>query len=229
MIKSAAILLPWRIISQQFVRALKTRVPTPFSCKRFNRPIAISRGTLASVRFDSAPLPWRAKRKRGAQLSVGSADRTDLQRPYLNYSEKLISFFLPSTPRKPFERFRVWRGPRVQGESRNENDRPIAPPPERTGRVIRWTLPFVPLIILSPRKAKRNTHVRARTQVRRVPYVLISFFDVLSFCVLSGFHRCVRQVEYFCITYTKFFWNIFKSFNFININIEYFINININA
>jgi len=96
-IKSAAVLLR-RIISQQFLRALKTHVPIPFSCKRFNRPIAISRESLASVRFDSASLPWRAKRKRGTQLSLGSADRTDLQRPYLNYSEKLITFFLPSPP-----------------------------------------------------------------------------------------------------------------------------------
>lgn len=200
MIKSAAVLLPWRIISQQFVRALKTRVPTPFSCKRFNRPIAISRGTLASVRFDSAPLPWRAKRKRGAQLSIGSADRTDLQRPYLNYSEKLISFFLPSTPRKPFERFRVWRGPRVQGESRNENDRPIAPPPERTGRVIRWTLPFVPLIILSPERRKGThtyVHVHRYGACRTFSYHFLMYYSLAYYLY---FIDAFARMEYFCIT-----------------------------
>lgn len=205
-------MLPRRIISRQFLRALKTRVSTPFSCKRFNRPIAISRGTLASVRFDSAPLPWRAKRKRGAQLSLGSADRTDLQRPYLNYSEKLISFFLPSPPAET-----LWTFPRLTWTSRSRRISEWERPSNRAAAAARahrpsnsLDAPFCAFNYSLARKAKRNTHVRARTQARRVPYVLISFFDVLSSHVLSVVHWCVRQIEYFFTARIKFFWNVFN-------------------
>lgn len=186
------------LILREFLRTFKIRVPLPSHANDLIDRSPFPEGP--SAWFDSTPLPWRAKRKRGARLSVGSADRPDLQRPYLNYSEKLISFFLPSPPRKPFERFRVWRGPRVQGESRNENDRPIAPSLERTGRVIRWTLPFVPLIILSPERRKR-THTYAHAHWHCVSDFSYRFSTYYPLEVLSAINRCICQMEYICIIY----------------------------
>jgi len=46
-----------------------------------------------SARFDSTSP--EVKSKEATRPGVGSADRSDLRRPYLNYSEKLISFFHP--------------------------------------------------------------------------------------------------------------------------------------
>jgi len=191
-IKSAAVLLR-RIISQQFLRALKTHVPIPFSCKRFNRPIAISRESLASIRFDSASLPWRAKRKRGTQLSLGSADRTDLQRPYLNYSEKLISFFLPSPPPPSAET--LWTFPRLTWTSRSrrisEWERPSNRAAARAHRPSNsLDAPFCAFNYSLARKAKRNTHVRARIQARRVPRSHIIFRRIILSCIIRRSSMC---------------------------------------